>query len=387
MFFCDSRLIGSQRGLLRGTLMVGGFGLRRGDCRFRSGAAFLRLRRFGGRFHGALLLGDSGFVGHVRGLFRGPLWLAALASAAATVASAAAATLLSLRCFGGRSRRALFFCDSRLIGSQRGLLRGTLLAGGFGLRRGDCRFRSGTAFLGAFRFRSGFRSALLLGDSGFVGHMRGLFRGPLMTGGFGLRRGRRRFRSGSAFLGLCCFSGSSRRTLFFCDSRLIGSQRGLLRGTLLAGAFGLRLGDRRFRSGTALLGGLCIRSGFYSALLLGDSGFVGHMRGLFCGPLLTGSFGLRRFRSGSAFLGLCCFSGSSRRTLFFCDSRLVGSQRGLLGGTLLTGGFGLRRGDGRVRSGAAFLCPRASAAAFTARCSSAILAFVAACAACSKARC
>jgi hypothetical protein len=200
-----------MRGLFHGPLLISGFGLHRGRRRFRCGTAFL-----------------------------------------------------GLCCFSGSSRRTLFFRDSRLIGGQRGVLGvlgGTLLTGGIGLRRGDRRFRSGAALLGGLCIRSGLYSALLLGDSCFVGYMRGLFRGPLVTVGFGLRRGRRRFRGGTAFLGLCCFSGSSRRTLFFRDSRLIGSQRGVLGGTLVTGGFGLRRSDRSFRSGTALLGGLCIRSG------------------------------------------------------------------------------------------------------------------------------
>ena len=199
--FCDSRLAGSQRGLLGGTLLlVGGFGLRRGDGRGRSkrrssalvasaaaraarcssatraswaaSAAVPRhadgwrlwppprplplpqrrgvpppssLRRSLSRSAAPRRLGLGG--PHARPVPRPAdgwrLW-----PPPRRLPRPQQATFLSLRCFGGRSRRALFFCDSRLIGSQRGLLRGTLLAGGFGLRRGDRRFRSGTALLG-----------------------------------------------------------------------------------------------------------------------------------------------------------------------------------------------------------------------------------------------
>ena len=95
--------------------------------------------------------------------------------------------------------------------------------------------------------------------------------GPLLTGGFGLRRGGRCFRSRVTLLRARGFGRRSRCALPFGNSRVGGRLRGLLEGTLLIGGPGLRRGDRRFRSRAALLGGVRLGNRLHRSLLLDDA--------------------------------------------------------------------------------------------------------------------
>ena len=271
LLFGDSCFGGSPRGLLGGTLLADGLGLRSGPRSLGGSQTFFGPSCFGRRFRRALLFGDSRFGGSPQGLLRGTLLIDGYGLRSRPRSLGGSQTFLGPLCLGRRFRRALLFGDSRFGGSPHGLLRGTLLIDGPGLGSGPCSLRGSQTFLGGFRFRSGPGGALFLGNSSFGGKASGLLSGTPLADGISLGSGPRALGGSQTFLGPYCVGRRFRRAPLLGDSRFGGSPRGLLSGTLLIDGLGLRSRRRSLGGSQTFLGPLCLGRRSRRTLLFGDS--------------------------------------------------------------------------------------------------------------------
>jgi hypothetical protein len=180
LFFGCSRLGGRAGGLL--DLLAGaarvrrfGFGLgprcfRAGNGGFRRGAALLSFGGFGTGLRGALFFGYSrvgGRAGGLLDLLDGSTRVYRLDLGLGPSGFRGGAALLSLRGFGGGTRSALFFRQSRIGGGTCGLFDSSLRVRRPGFGFGSSRFGGGAASLSLRGFGGGFRGSLFLHDAPF----------------------------------------------------------------------------------------------------------------------------------------------------------------------------------------------------------------------------